>query len=374
MSVRQRRAVTLVEMLVVVAIVALLLGLLLPAVQSARESSRTSQCANNLRQIGLAITHYESAADRFPPGIAAGAWQSQNPELNQFYEWTSLLHLLLPRLDEQAYHDDLRGPLFRVRDITTDLKAIDGKQVPSLLCASDGQGGTTWRSRNMDFSADDVGKAGVRLAKSNYLPMFSGTNVADGIAAAIPTENSPIAPLPRQRRAVFGYGSGTPTQLIKDGMSNTLAVCEYLRGVSDTDGRGAFWYNDAGMQMVHAANGPNASQPDVLHRRRIVSVAKLPNDWGCSNLTSGATRTPNNQPAANLPCVSGTRTDVFGSDNSAASRSRHRSGVNALFCDGHVQFIGDTIDSQSAVNTPAQRYGTWQRLAWIDDGLPVELP
>lgn len=47
---RQRRAVTLVELLVVLAIVGLMLGLLLPAVQAAREAARRTECANNLRQ------------------------------------------------------------------------------------------------------------------------------------------------------------------------------------------------------------------------------------------------------------------------------------------------------------------------------------
>jgi len=43
--------------------------------------------------------------------------------------------------------------------------------------------------------------------------------------------------------------------------------------------------------------------------------------------------------------------------------------VSVVFCDGHVQFIADTIES--SIVPP---YGTWQRLAWIDDGQQVELP
>jgi prepilin-type N-terminal cleavage/methylation domain-containing protein/prepilin-type processing-associated H-X9-DG protein len=64
----RRVGFTLIELLVVMLIIAILVSLLLPAVQQARETARKAQCANNLKQLGLALMNYESSSKCFPPG------------------------------------------------------------------------------------------------------------------------------------------------------------------------------------------------------------------------------------------------------------------------------------------------------------------
>lgn len=421
-----RRAFTLIEILTVIAIVGVLMAMLLPAIQSARESARRASCSNTIKQIGVALSGYESTAGRFPPGVGSFVWQSRERVSGAiddrarfgFYQWTYFLHVLLPRLEEQDYFDLLGGPLFRKQDFVTydappakrDWAVVSGIPLRPLLCPSDSLGGTNWLPRSAPttsgprpwaFDAQDM-----RLAKSNYLGFFSGTSVfqslefTTGTAPSHPREDR-VAPLPKRispaankenpqfplcERAVFGFGTGTPVQAVTDGASYTVAVGEYLRGATDHDARGLFWLNFAGMQMLQATTTPNSRTPDRLLNPRARDRNMIPQDdaaavaatdYGCFTQTGDAVTSPNNRPASNLPCIGGDPEKVppgkqitnrwAGWDGFAATRSRHRGGVNVLFVDGHVSFINDSIDGST---TPP--YGTWQRLVWIDDGNPVD--
>jgi prepilin-type processing-associated H-X9-DG protein len=309
---RSKNGFTLVELLVVIAI---LICLLLPAIQATREAARRMQCSNNLKQIGTALQTYASQNGTFPPGIRAKVRFCYDYN-TQGYEWTYLLHYLLPFCEQQGAYKSVHGPRFDIQNPWYEpdkWKGMSDLAYPQFVCPSDYLGG----------DLVDWGPGYVRVAKSNYLGVFSGLNDGDAFADSV-----------RERRALFGYSKPRSLKEVKDGTSHTIALAEYLKGISPGDNRGDFWTNRAGCQTLFVTLGPNSGAPDNI------TYAFCP-DGGSPN-----------EPSKKLPCVGG-----GDNANYASPRSRHPGGVNVVFGDGSVHFIQDNI----AVDP-------WRCLGWIADG------
>jgi prepilin-type N-terminal cleavage/methylation domain-containing protein len=102
----RRGGFTLIELLVVLAIISVLVGLALPAVQQAREAANRASCANNLRQIGLALHHYHLQYEALPPGRKS----------DQGATWAVLI---LPYMEEDNLYRawDLRRTYYQQSDL-----------------------------------------------------------------------------------------------------------------------------------------------------------------------------------------------------------------------------------------------------------------
>jgi prepilin-type N-terminal cleavage/methylation domain-containing protein/prepilin-type processing-associated H-X9-DG protein len=121
----RRQAFTLIELIVVIAIIGILIGLLLPAVQKIRESAARNECANNLRQLGLACHQYHDGRGYFPPGYVASALY---PDTTPGWGWAAFL---LPYIDQ--------APLFQQIDFNQPVETSPASRtiVKTFLCPSD---------------------------------------------------------------------------------------------------------------------------------------------------------------------------------------------------------------------------------------------
>ncbi|QDU62858.1 hypothetical protein Pan216_37310 [Planctomycetes bacterium Pan216] len=302
---KSRRAFTLVELLVVIAIIGVLVALLLPAVQQAREAAARSQCANNLKQLGVALHNYHDSHRVMPPGTTGLVNAGSGPDTTRFpITW---MPMVLPFMDQQPIWDRI------VPDIQSGRRSHrfdQRKQVISgLVCPSDPNGGKVSAHPSDEYY--DHGFCG------NYtLSYGSKTLTPDAVI------NDPDDTLDDQtdhnavnRDGMFYSRSSIGLDDLEDGTTKTIMGSELLvvpNQTSSVDLRGAYYFGRRGSAIFSTMNPPNSPVAD-----RMSSCLSMP----------GA------------PCTIGTDSMIF------HARSAHPGGVNAMMADGSTTFISNSVDT-----------------------------
>ena len=355
-----KRGFTLIELLVVIAIIGVLVSLLLPAVQSAREAARRAQCVNNLKQIGIALHNYETAHSAFPPGrmtpdrLLNGSVGTSYTNYNPFNgtvspnSWTGFfsVHCHLLNYLEQV-------PAFNAMNF----------QVPNKSAIMSG-GGVTVSSQNYTAFAlaqatflcpTDSNNNGTGVAENNYRYNFGGSTPYAGAVA----DNTQTTYTKESRgNGAFSIGVSTKIADFRDGTSNTVVFAERTRGTgqnmaTDLPGRSDIvtWPNRSRTFTVDQLfNDCQAYQPAVSSFNfssmgRFLPGSDFANGWPFAWYSAtmyNHVAPPNwrGQDCGNWSAIA----DTPGEHAIVSARSEHPGGANALFGDGSVRFVKDSVD------------------------------
>lgn len=310
-NVRPRLALSLIEILVVIAIIAVLIGLLLPGVQKVRTAAANMSCRNNMKQIALATHAFHDAEGRMPGSQYKGTY-GDGPD-SQAWSW---LARLLPYVEQDSLYRQGGIPFKTLRQ-----SGVAGAEIRVFLCPSDTTLGTGSRLNAGNLSGFPAGC-------TNYKGV-SGANWGDddfGIGANFDTDwrnpgaNGSYNGLDDGDGILFRSDSVKHLRLteITDGTSNTLMVGEDVPSHNT-------WCS---WPYANNAYGTCAIPLNVELRY------------------SG----PQYQPGADW-------------QNLWSFRSRHTGGGNFAMADGSIRFVTDSIDLVS-----------YRALATIRGGEVVSLP
>jgi prepilin-type N-terminal cleavage/methylation domain-containing protein/prepilin-type processing-associated H-X9-DG protein len=404
----RRLAFTLVELLVVITIIGMLTALLLPAVQAARESGRRATCNNNQHQLSIAMQNFESAKGYFPGFINVvgnNCFIDKNGAI--WKNPISWIVTLFPYMDRNDLYDvwangqvaadnntyypqpGLASPPTAVASPTTaadyqvNVNVNGYKYLPILNCPSDPPDskspGDTWCSY--------VCNRGLNGTAPRSLPAYTANPASPDYTTKVPIESGATTVCTDQyTHYALPPSKGSPlrigTQFISshDGTSTTLLLAESLltprslwQTVTTQPGAGTYmylydYYSNDGTSNSASTGYVSYYRPSSMwtsgHYPPIIGFFEQPIDtyrWWTSAIQKPYTisSTVGPHPVGPHPAAPDSSFEMdlgftwgpFNGSVAATSwklgdkvRSRHSGGVVVSFCDGHQQFLSDSVN------------------------------